>query len=75
MSYGDEDGAGVRLTLKPLGNATIAIDPYPFDTDELRVQLCGRRTKAAPFEDRDAFVKAYFRAPLELMEWTLIDGP
>jgi hypothetical protein len=73
-SYRDADGAGVRLSLNPIGKATIAIDPYPFDVDELRVQLCGRRTKVATFENRDAFVKAYFQAPLELLEWTLVDG-
>jgi hypothetical protein len=70
-SYRDADGEGIRLTLKPLDAATIAIDPYPFDVDNLRVQLCGRRTKAVQFENRDAFIKAYFQAPLELMEWTL----
>jgi hypothetical protein len=57
-----------------MGQATIAIDPYPFDVDELRVQLCGRRTKVTQFENRDAFVKAYFQAPLELLEWALVDG-
>jgi hypothetical protein len=73
-SYQSADGEGVRLTLKPLGNSTIAIDPYPFDVAELRVQLSGRRTKTATYENRDAFIKAYFQAPLELMEWTLVDG-
>jgi hypothetical protein len=73
-SYRDEDGEGVRLSLKPFSEAVIALDPYPFDLDELRVQLCGRRTKTTTFENREAFVKAYFQAPLELMEWTLVDG-
>jgi hypothetical protein len=70
-SYGDEDGEGVRLTLTPVGTATIAIDPYPFDVDGLRVQLTGRRMKVAKFDNRDAFVKAYMQAPLKLLEWTL----
>jgi hypothetical protein len=74
MSYRDADGEGVRLTLTPLSNVVIAIDPYPFDAGELRVQLCGRRTRLTKFENRDAFVKAYFQAPLELLEWSLIDG-
>jgi hypothetical protein len=62
------------MRLQPIGNATVAIDPYPFDVDELRVQLCGRRLKVARFENRDAFVKAYFQAPIELMEWSLVNG-
>jgi Protein of unknown function (DUF3891) len=73
-SYQDHDGLGIRLNLKPLGNATIAIDPYPFHDGELRIQLCGRRTKQTTFEDHEAFVKAYFQAPLELMEWSLVNG-
>jgi Protein of unknown function (DUF3891) len=73
-SYREKEGAGVRMRLQPIGNATVAIDPYPFDVDELRVQLCGRRLKVARFENRDAFVKAYFQAPIELMEWSLVNG-
>jgi hypothetical protein len=34
-SYRDEDGEGVRMSLKPLSAAVIAVDPYPFDLDEL----------------------------------------
>lgn len=71
-SYRDGDGQGVRLTLTPAGNAAVAIDPNPFDVDELRIQLAGRRMKVAKFENRDAFVKAYFQAPVELMEWRLV---
>lgn len=70
-SYREKEGEGVRISMKPLGNATVAIDPYPFARDELRIQLAGRRMKVATFDHRDAFVKAYFQAPLELLEWSL----
>jgi hypothetical protein len=73
-SYRDKDGEGVRITLAPTGNRTIAIDPYPFDVDGLRIQLAGHRLKVAKFDNRDDFVKAYFQAPLELLAWTLVDG-
>ncbi len=74
-SYRDADREGVRISLKPLGNAVVAVDPYPFDVAELRVQLAGRRLTTSKFDDRDAFVKAYARAPLELLEWTLVLRP
>jgi hypothetical protein len=73
-SYADKEGEGIRLTLTPTGPSTIAIDPYPFDLRPLRIQLAARRMKVATFPDHDAFIKAYFQAPTELLEWELVDG-
>ncbi len=72
--YTDKDDEGVRLTMTPLDAGTIAFDPYPFDTDALRIALPVKRVKNGTFADRDAFIKAYFQAPTELLEYTLVDG-
>lgn len=73
-SYRDKDGEGVRVTLTPIGEHKIAIDPYPFDVSPLRVQLSARRLSQSKFKDQDAFRKAYYQAPLEMMEFELVKG-
>jgi hypothetical protein len=80
-SYDDGEGEGVRLTLTPLGENRIAVDPFPFDCDPCRFQLPARRLPQARFSDEAAFRKAYFQAPIELLEYELVsaaqpaDGP
>jgi hypothetical protein len=71
-SYDDRENEGVRITLKPLGNNRIAIDPFPFDINPCRFQLAARRLPQAKFADEAAFRKAYFQAPLEIMEYELV---
>jgi Protein of unknown function (DUF3891) len=73
-SYRDADGEGVRMTIAPVGATTIAVDPYPFDVDPLRIQLTSRRMKQVTFADHDAFIKAFFQAPLEVLQFELVDG-
>jgi hypothetical protein len=70
--YSDSDAEGVKITLTPQGATTIAIDPYPFDAEDLHVQLGARRLKTGIFDGYDAFIKAYFQAPLEVLEFTFI---
>lgn len=68
-SYRDREGDGVRVTMIPLDPATLAFDPYPFDVEPLRIALPARRFKRSTFESEAAFRKAYFQAPLELIEY------
>lgn len=70
-SYRDRDGEGVRLTLTPLGPRTVRLDPFPFDASPCPVQLTARRLAPATFPNQDAFRKAYFQAPLELLAFEL----
>ena len=63
-NYRDGEREGVRMTLRPVGKASVAIDPYPFDVDDLRVQLSWRRMKLATFDHRDATVELHVQAPL-----------
>jgi hypothetical protein len=71
--YADKDGEGVRITLTPVDATTIAIDPYPFDVSSLRVQLAAHRMKQAKFDNHDDFMKAFFQAPLEVLEFEFVD--
>ena len=72
--YTDADGEGARITLRPLDATTVAFDPYPFDEDSLQIQLSVRRLKSGTFANHDAFIKAYFQAPTELLTFALVDG-
>ncbi len=49
----------------------IEVDPFPFDTNPLRVQLIRRRIKQTTFADSAAFRAAYFRATPEAIDFTL----
>jgi hypothetical protein len=73
-SYGDADGEGARMTLTPVDAYTVAIDPYPFDVRPLRITVPAKRLAQQRFPDQDAFRKAYFQAPVELLTFTLIPG-
>jgi hypothetical protein len=73
-SYDAAGGEGVRLTLTPVDAYTVAIDPYPFDVRPLRIAVPAKRLAQSRFSDQDAFRKAYFQAPVELMTFTLVPG-
>lgn len=65
---------GARLTLKTVDAGTIQIDPYPFDSNPLRVQLVRRQLDRATFSDDAAFRAAYFKAIPEAVDFTLCSG-
>jgi hypothetical protein len=65
----------VRLSLKTLEGTTIAVDPFPFDTDRLRVQLIRREIDRAVFPDPGAFREAYFKAMPVAIDFTLCRQP
>jgi hypothetical protein len=71
-SYATAGDDGVRMTLTPVDATTVAIDPYPFDTEALVVTVPAKRLSQAQFENQDAFRAAYFRAPVELLRFTLL---
>jgi hypothetical protein len=51
-----------RLGLKTVEGTTIAVDPFPFDVNPLRVQLVRREIGHSVFPDPGAFREAYFKA-------------
>jgi uncharacterized protein DUF3891 len=69
--YGAGRDAGVRMSMRPMSEHTVAFDPYPFDARPCHVQLTSKRLPAASYPDVAAFRRAYFRAPVELMAFEL----
>ncbi len=66
-----EKSAVVRLTLKTVKASRIHVDPYPFDSDPLRVQLVRRQLDSGTFADEAAFRAAYFKTVPETVDFTL----
>jgi hypothetical protein len=58
----DGKSAAVTLRLKTIEGTTVAIDPFPFDVNPLRVQLIRRQVERSVFADPAAFREAYFKA-------------
>lgn len=48
-----EWGDFVTLQLRPAGESSAIIDPYPFDVSPLCVEISGRRLPAGPFKDQE----------------------
>lgn len=71
-SYADKEGEGAKVTLTPLSANRIQVDPFPFDTSPLKIQLAAHRLSQQKFPDQDAFKKAYFQAPMEILEFELV---
>ena len=71
-TYTTGEGEGVKMTLTPLGARKVEFDPYPFSERPCHVQLAFRRLAEPTYRDEDSFRRAYFRAPLELMDFELV---
>jgi hypothetical protein len=61
----------VRLSLKTIEGTKIAVDPFPFDVNPLRVQLIRREIERSTFRDAAAFREAYFKAIPKAVEFML----
>jgi Protein of unknown function (DUF3891) len=70
--YGKDGETGVRITMKPAGASKVALDPFPFDIRPCPVQLSIKRLPARTFANKDAFHRAYFQAPVEILEFELV---
>ncbi len=72
LGYKGGPNEGVRLSMKPLSNRKVAFDPFPFDRRSCEVQLSCRRLPTIVYENLDTFRRAYFQAPVELMNFELV---
>jgi len=66
------EGEGARLSLMPLGDGRVTIDPYPFDLPSLPISIPCRRLPTTQFADEAAFRAAYFQALPQLMRFELV---
>ena len=71
-AYTTAEGDGVTMTLTPIGARTVKFDPFPFNEPTTHVQLAYRRLAEERYPDEASFRTAYFRAPLEVMDFTLV---
>jgi hypothetical protein len=67
----DGSTAPAKLALKTIEANMIAVDPFPFDVDPLRVQLVRRELDRNTFPDTAAFREAYFKTVPVAVEFTL----
>jgi hypothetical protein len=60
-----------RIALKTVAVNKIEVDPFPFDTAPLRVQLVRRAVDRGTFSDEASFREAYFKAIPQAVDFTL----
>ena len=66
------DGAGVRMTMAPVGDRQVRFDPYPFDVRGLRVTIDSKRLPRTSYADTADFRQAYYQAENQLLEYELV---
>src|SRR5260221_5227073 len=71
-SYESGRQDGVRLSLMPEDARTVALDPFPFDCRPCLVQMTAKRLSEPAYASREDFIAAYFKAPVELLEFRLV---
>jgi Protein of unknown function (DUF3891) len=70
----DYDGqplSGVRMTLHPLSDRHVVMDPYPFDVRPLTLHIPYRHLEQASFPSVETFRRAYFQTAPELLTYTV----
>jgi hypothetical protein len=70
-TYDGEKLSGVRMTLHPLSDRHVVMDPYPFDVRPLKLQIPYRRMDQASFPDVETFRRAYFKGVPELLAYVV----
>jgi hypothetical protein len=68
----DREGGRHALTCTPLDRDAYRIAPYPFDQDELRLELPCRKVAGRSFADPAALRAAWVEAPLEALPVRII---
>ena len=70
--YGKGD---VRMDFKPLDAGEVMLAPWPFNIDRLPVGIVHRQLPTAIFAGEKEFRRAFFEAPLQVMQFDLVrDG-
>jgi hypothetical protein len=68
LSFG---GSEVVLKMRPKSLTEVVFDPFPFRERGCTVSVAVKRISRASFQDTPSFRRAYFRAPLETILFTL----
>lgn len=62
----------VELTLTPIDETTVQIDPYPFGTTPLRVPVRGRLIQNVDYESQADLVEAYYTADQQSFSFSFV---
>lgn len=63
--------AASTITVHGESEATVRLDPYPFEDSPLTVWVDGRRVPDADWDSESALVQAYFEAGIDRIEFTI----
>jgi hypothetical protein len=62
------DGERTRIRYRPLGDRRYAVDPWPFDEDDLRLSVPYRTVEGERFDSVERFRERFHAAPVEPVE-------
>jgi hypothetical protein len=65
-------GSGVGMTLTPLGDNTVALDPYPFDQPSLTANVIHRRLTQNTFKGTAELQNIYFKTAPQIASFVLV---
>ena len=65
-------GSGIEMTLTPMGNNTVALDPYPFDKPSLTANMIQRRLTQNTFKDTTELQEIYFKTAPQIASFTFV---
>lgn len=63
---------GGMMHFTPLKSGEIAVEPFPFRSDELAVAVTARRIAATPLASNQELAEALSAAPLETLRWAFV---
>ncbi|MBV9119097.1 MAG: DUF3891 family protein, partial [Chloroflexi bacterium] len=69
--YGTAKLEGPALRLTPISDWEVSLDPFPFDQRPLQLPIAHRRLPDTRFASQEAWLEAYYSAPLALLTYTL----
>lgn len=62
----------VDMTLTPVSEKAAVLDPFPFGSSPLKVEITGRQLPPGPFANEEELVRTWEEAPEATMEFTFL---
>jgi hypothetical protein len=69
--YDGQEMSGVRVTLQPIDDRRVVMDPYPFDVRPLTLNVPYRSMSSASFPDAETFRREYFTAGPKMLTYVV----
>jgi hypothetical protein len=71
VAYDGQELSGVRMSLHPMNERQVVVDPYPFDVRPLTLHIPYRSFKTATFPDQETFRREFFQAVPQMLTYTV----